>query len=382
MSLPVSTIPALGIAVRGWPRGLVSDATAILVTALIGVCGLAAAQDPDPPKIILQTDPEPTEIPLQDSSSVIINPLSGDITATPADPAACSGSGGDCDAQVDVISLTTPSEVFQGQSFTATFNQRGAWECARSGLPGTDWDSDFVAPGSQQVNVLVTSQVAPADYVLRLTCRNGTTGGDAEAFVERMLTVREAGGSTPQECIDQGRLPPSTWQREVNALASDPDQVTETWVSMFGATFPLGDEFNLRVRPNRYAAFQFDTGTQRTRGQLGFGDLDGEFSGEINTRPAIVSFSTCPGDFTPQEGDRARCRLASVGGESSGFFWTRLQDEANIRCLIPENETYFLNIAYVSTETQNASNPEDLEWECGPSGTTMPCGHGVQAISN
>jgi len=377
MSLPVSTRSARRIAVRGRLRRALLSAAGVLVMASMGIGGPASAQDA--PRIILQTDPDPIEIPLQDSSSVIINPLSGDITATPADPAACSGSGGDCDAQVDVISLTTPSEVFQGQSFTATFNQRGAWECARSGLPGTDWDSDFVAPGSQQVNVLVTSQVAPADYVLRLTCRNGTTGGDAEDFVERMLTVREAGGSTPQECIDQGRLPPSTWSQELNADASETDLNTPSWVSVFGQEFPFGDAFNMRIRPMRYAAFEFPTGTQRSSGNVDFSDLGGQIIG-VGTRPAIVSFSACPGDFVPQSGDQSRCRLSSVGGVNPGFQWTRLSGEAITKCLIPSNETYYLNITYVTSASQDASNPEDLVWDC--EGQDQPCGHRLQVTSN
>ncbi|MGB0513468.1 MAG: hypothetical protein ACPGJE_01355, partial [Wenzhouxiangellaceae bacterium] len=179
-----------------------SASAAMVFSVLVCAFGSVAAQ----PKIILQTLPDPTEIPLAASSNVIIDPLSGDITAIPADTAACSGTGsGDCDAQVSTIAFNiNPSTIQQGQAFTATFSQRGAWECSRSGLTGTSWNTTgFIAPFTQ-VTTLVGTAVTPGDYTLVYTCRNGIASPDALDTLSRVLTVQEAsgGGGTPQECID------------------------------------------------------------------------------------------------------------------------------------------------------------------------------------
>lgn len=330
------------------------------------------------PKIILQTTPTPTEIPLQASSNVIIDPLTGDITATPDDPAACTGTGsGDCDAQVDVISFNiNPSTVSQGQTFTATFSQRGAWECERTGLPGTTWNTSWTTPGSGQLSVIVGSAVDPNSYTLTLTCRNGTSGGDAIDSLSRTLVVNaSSGGGTPQSCIDEGRLPPSSWSRERNAKADQTSLITETWTSMFGGTaFPLGDAVNMRIRTNRYGAFFFNTGTTGQSGQVNFADLTGNIIG-VRTAPAIVSMSPCPGDFLPQSGNAAKCRLTSVGAVNPSFQWTRINGESNFRCLLPANAEFYYNVSYVSGATQNSTNPENFDWQCSLSEPTLPCGH-------
>src|SRR6056297_1327186 len=213
------------------------------------VLGFAAVPVLAQTKIILQTSPDPTEIPLQESTSVSIDPLTGDITATPADPAACTGTGtGDCDAQVSTISFNiSPSTIQQGQSFSATFSQRGAWECSRTGLSGTTWATGgFIAPFTQ-ITTLVGTGVDPGDYTLVYTCRNGTASPDALDTLQRTLTVLEGGGGgTPQSCIDEGRIPPSTWTQELSANLDATSRTTRTWIDMFDGTgFPTGDAVNM-----------------------------------------------------------------------------------------------------------------------------------------
>jgi hypothetical protein len=346
---------------------------ATTLTAAFLAAGALHAQT----KIILQTSPEPTEIPLDETTNVNINPLTGDITATPTDPAACTGSG-DCDAQVSTLGFAiNPSTVEQGQSFTATFNQRGAWECERTGLAGTTWATNgFIAPFSQ-FTTLVGTAVVPGDYTLVYTCRNGTASPDATDTLSRVLTVEEAsgGGGTPQSCIDEGRLPPSSWTRELSANIDDPTRITRTWIDMFDSTgFPNGDSVNMRIRPDRYGAFFLDTGTTGEFGLIDFADLTANILG-VRTVPALVSMSPCPGDFLPQSGAAARCRLTSVGSANPVFQWTRNSGESNFRCLLPPNAEFYLNVTYVSPATQDSGNPEDYDWQCALDAPTLPCGH-------
>jgi len=328
-------------------------------------------------RIILQTSPDPTEIPLDQTTNVNINPLTGDITATPADPAACTGSG-DCDAQVATQTFTlNPSTVEQGQTFTATFDQRGAWECERTGLAGTTWATNgFVPPFSQTATLIGTSTV-PGNYTLEYTCRNGTASPDARDTLSRVLTVEEASGTggTPQSCIDEGRLPPSSWTRELSANIDDPSRTTRTWVDMFDSTgFPNGDSVNMRIRTNRYGAFFLDTGTDGQRGLIDFADLTANIIG-IRTVPALVSMSPCPGDFLPQAGSAARCRLTGVGGLNPQFQWTRNSAQQNFLCLLPPNAEFYLNVTYVSSATQDSTNPENFDWQCALDAPSLPCGH-------
>ncbi len=331
------------------------------------------------PKIVLQTTPGPTEIPLQAASNVIIDPLSGDITATPADPAACTATGsGDCDAQVDVISFSVnPSTVSQGQSFTATFSQRGAWECERTGLPGTTWNTAWAAPGSGQLSVLVGSAISPDSYTLTLTCRNGTSGGQAIDSLSRGIVVTAGGGGgTPQSCIDSGRVPPSTWQRETNADVENPSNTTLTWTQMFGGSgglqFPEARAKDVRVRSNRYAAFSFNTGTAGLFGQVTISDPFANVG--LQRGPVLVSMSPCPGDFKPQTGTAALCRRPSVGGLAiSAFPWTRNSAAAAARCLIPPNTDYYFNVTFTDEASWSQTDPQLLNWQCNDDFPTSTC---------
>ena len=357
---------------RAKARQRMTRSAMLLVAAALATGSLHAQT-----RIILQTSPEPTEIPLDQTTNVNINPLTGDITATPADPAACTGSG-DCDAQVATLGFVlNPSTIEQGQTFTATFNQRGAWECERTGLAGTSWaTSGFVTPFAQHTT-LVGTGVVPGDYTLVYTCRNGTASPDATDTLSRILTVEEASGSggTPQSCIDEGRLPPSNWTRELSANLDDPTRTTRTWIDMFDSTrFPNGDSVNMRIRPDRYGAFFLDTGTEGQRGFIDFADLTANILG-VRTVPGLVSMSPCPGDFLPQSGSAARCRLTSVGSVAPQFQWTRNSSQAAFLCLLPPNAEFYLNVTYVSPATENSTNPENFDWQCALDAPSLPCGH-------
>lgn len=319
-----------------------------------------------------------TVIDLLNGSSVTIDPLTGDLTAIPADATVCSGSG-DCDATVEIESFTIdPTSVTQGGSFTAIFDERGAFECSRSGLPGTSWDGAFQDPDANVINVSVPSTVATGDYDLVLTCRNGTASPTALAALARTISVTEPDASIPQECIDQNRLAPSSWQRELNPLPLSTSTEVFTWKQFFGTDFPGGAANDMRVRPNRYLALKFDTGVSSSAGRVSFSDLSGNITGVL-TRPALASMSACPGDFTPQQD--ADCRLVSVGGINPSFQWTRT-GSTQFKCEIPANTEYYFNVSYVSIATEDSADPNDLVWECDPDAPDTACGHGLQHISN
>lgn len=350
-----------------------------IVAALLLLCSLSAiAQTTAQIELRDQAGQTLTTIDLLDSSSITIDPLTGDLIAVPADSAVCSG-GGDCDATVQIESFTiNPSSVSQGGVFSATFDERGAFECSRSGLTGTTWNAGFQDPDANAINVTIPSSIATGDYSLVLTCRNGTASPDAMASLTRTLTVTEPDATIPQECIDQGRLPPSGWQQELNPLPLSTSTIVTTWTQMFGNTFPFGGANDIRVRPNRYIALEFNTATSAPSGRIAFSDLSGNVVGVLQ-RPAIASMSICPGDFAPQPD--LDCRQVSVGTSIPAFRWTRTAG-APFACDLPFNDDYYFNISYVSSATQDNPDPNQLDWQCDASSPSTPCGHRLQTLTD
>jgi len=319
-----------------------------------------------------------TTIDLLDSSSVTINPMTGDLVAVPVDSTVCSGSG-ECDATVVIESFTiNPASVTQGGTFTAVFDERGAYECSRSGLPGANWNAGFQDPDSNVINVNVGATVATGDYDLVLTCRNGTSSPAALATFTRTLAVTEPDSSIPQVCIDEGRLAPSSWQRELNPLPLSPTVEIFTWTQFFGNDFPAGNGRNMRVRPDRYLALEFNTATAEPSGRVGFSDLGGNIL-NVSSRSALVTMSDCPGDFAPQAD--VDCRLVDVGTNAPAFRWTRTSGTP-FQCELPSNADYYFNVTFVSNETEDNPDPNQLDWQCDPANPTNACGWRLQTFTN
>lgn len=317
-------------------------------------------------------------IDLLESSSVTIDPLTGDLIVAPVDSSVCSGSG-DCDSTVQIESFTIdPLSISQGGAFTAVFDERGAFECSRSGLAGTSWNAGFGDPDTNEITVTVPSNVATGDYDLVLTCRNGVSSPGAFASLTRTIAVTEPDSTIPTQCLDEGRLAPSAWQRELNPLPLSTSTVVQTWQQLFGNDFPFGGANDIRVRPNRYLALQFDTGHLEPAGRIAFSDLSGNIT-NVLTRPAIVTMSACPGDFTPQED--VDCRRVQVGTNIPSFRWTRSPNTL-FACELPPNAEHYFNVSYVSADTQDNSDPNQLDWQCDTTDTNTPCGHRLQIFTD
>lgn len=317
-----------------------------------------------------------TTIELLDSSSVTIDPLTGDLIAIPAVSTVCSGSG-TCDSTVEIESFTIdPISVTQGGAFTAVFDERGAFECSRSGLPG--WDAGFEDPDSNVIRVTVPSSVAAGSYDLVLTCRNGTASLGALATLTRSISITEPDATIPQECVDQGRLAPSAWQQEINPLPNSTSREITSWLELFGNAFPNGGTNDVRVRPDRYLALSFNTASSKPSGRIAFSDLSGNVVNVIQ-RPALVTMSACPGDFTPQAD--VDCRRVRVGSVAPSFRWTRTTS-TSFQCELPPNTEYYFNVAYVSPETEDNPDPNQLVWECDPNQPTTACGHRLQTFTD
>ena len=298
--------------------------------------------------IILNTQPTETEIPLANGTGVSIDPLTGNITATPADPSACSGTVDCSDVDVDIITFSVgPNPVSQAGTINLNWSSRGAWSCTGSGLPGTTWDGAGKLPdGSQSVSA---APLAVGSYDVVLTCSNGPVT-DQET---RTIVVNTDPG--PTACVQEGRVPPVGLTRDTSIILGSGRQ-TLTYEDVFSSDFPGGTDVNIEIERDQYAALQFNTGNTPI-GETGALDFNAIFSSQILSGRKIVTISECPGDFTAQA-DPGCDQNIFVGGIN----WRMggAQD-----CNLDQNTTYYINILYTN-DSQPPSN-----WFCtahAPSG--------------
>jgi hypothetical protein len=319
--------------------------------------------------IILNTSPTPTEVELLDGTDVNLDPLSGNLTATPLDPAACSATTDCTDVDVSISSfVVSPSTVNQGQNVTFSWSGRGAWSCEGSGLAGTTWNGTKLPSGSQVVS---TASLTPdTTYSVDLECSNGPVLDTANVS----LTVNESGGGggggVPQFCVDDGRVPPAGLTQDTTILVSNGSAQTVTWEQVFDLNFPFGNGPDVAINRDRYASLRFNTGTLSTgtSGRIAF-DFTQTF---LPTGRKVVTISECPGDFTTLLSNA--CRVTDLG---NGAIRWEIVTGGGFDCRLQPNTDYYLNILY----TQDTAPPYD--WSCSgasnPS-TATQCGDIVSPI--
>lgn len=316
------------------------------------------------PSIILDTTPEDTEIPLAPGTDVQIDPISGNLFATPADPNACSSTVDCSDVQVDITSFTaSPSTVNQGQNINFNWDARGGWVCEGSGLPGTTWNASGKLPSSSQA--VSTTGLPLGDYDAVLTCSNGPV----EDQLTRSITVQTdgSGPGIPQFCFDEGRVPPAGLSRDTAIGNSGPPffndlpGTTVLWEQFFGGQFPNTAGTAWRIGRNQYASLEFSTAgvAAGRRGQIEMNIPQGS----NRFGPKVVTISQCPGDFLLQAD--SSCRRFIVNG---AIRWSTTTSAPG-RCTLLPNTTYYLNVLH--TDEPDPDAPNGLRWHCD--GTTQPC---------
>lgn len=315
--------------------------------------------------IILNTSPTPTEVELLDGTDVNLDPLTGNLTATPLDPNACSATTDCTDVQVSVESfVVSPSTVNQGQNVQFSWSARGAWECQGSGLPGTTWNGTKAPSGSQFVS---TAAVTPDTYTVTLDCNNGPVTDSRTANVTVETGGGGGGGGVPQFCFDEGRVPPAGLTQDTQLIVGS-SQVTETWQQAFGNAFPNGNERDMSILNDRYASLEFTVPPQNgTTGRVTFDALQ-TF---ISSGSKIVTISECPGDFTSFNNNCSRFI------SQSAIRWA-IGSGGGFDCVLTPNTTYYLNILYTGND-----DPPYNDWSCTGSGNpdfASECGDIVKPL--
>lgn len=340
--------------------------TLALTTVLLAVLVLSGQSAlADRPKLILQTTPDPVEIPLQ--GTVVIDPETGDLRATPVDPQACQATTQDCGDvnvalqtfSVNNVAAVTGSvpvvELSQGSNAVFRWNSRGAWECEGLGMPG--WSASGKPPANTIGQTVSTNNVQVGEYDAAIECRNGPVVSTAGPIRVSVLAGTDPSG--PTQCGAPERQAPSGWTQLTTGNLScvwragvgfDGSRDCSTWEGIFRQSFPDGggnpQRFGIgRQSPNEYLAIKFSTGDF---GPTQLADIAHEGPGSgVTVTPRIATISECSGNF-----DRDSI-LAETG---CYFVLTQLIDRIRIggtqttrACKLESNKDYYLNIVHSSS---------------------------------
>lgn len=350
------------------PHALTAIGFAFLATASLH------AQTTDSISLELR-NAENTLIPLDPVQSVTIDPDSGNLVVTPADPLACTASSAaDCtDVRVENVTLTAePSNVSQGQEITLRWDSRGAWDCqgvlsdSDTGalITSTDWD-DVIPRDPRGSDGILTSTLDPDTFVAEIECRNGPKSQSATA----QFTVTDPNPDVPQFCIDEGRMPP-TGMTQDKAIVYNDSRTTTEWGGTWGQPYPDGNQRNIAVEPDRYVAIAFDTGSVPVGTTVRTSISDPQFSTTVAPGDKMITVSECPGDFGPQPD--SGCRVVMSGGQ-----FTHTIGGDNGFCNLEQGTVYYLNILYTDQNLTTHPDSSPTNWFCtgGVNGDTATCGN-------
>lgn len=184
------------------------------------------------------------------------------------------------------------------------------------------------------------------------------TGGDMAPPLDAGPSEPCQGGvCTPQDCIDNGWVPPGNLRRDTMPLLRD-DTVALDWEQFFGQPFPRGNARFLEVEPEHYVAIEFDTFDFQNDGKIVFDNP--QAAGPWGSR--LITINQCPGYFGPSpypEDDECREWKFAVGNID---FTIGSDTDSPFDCELEPNRKYYLNIVFVDEILPVGS--EDLIWRC------------------
>lgn len=306
-------------------------------------------------------------IPLSSASSVVISPVTGDVTARPLSTAGTQGDGwcpaGDAVAIpvfVTPLSATVTQLPLGGGTTSLRWSVTGSptpvctttgtnFPAGVTGLVG--WNATM--PSSSEGTSLSLS--VSGTYTFQLNCGNGSgsvsrsvsvhvgypdaplcehhgppTGMTPMNYFVNTANTRAAGN---QEWVAGTTLNTNRWFPDP---ISPPNSAgpTRSVLGRWGRV--PGDTALIPFPSNQYLAFAFDTtGAPNDR----MGSITWEQPGE-NAAPLFATISICPGDPNPSD---LRCRSPYSG--ASGIGWT-MGATPSSWCRLTPGETYYLNVFF------------------------------------
>ena len=304
-------------------------------------------------------------ITLSPSSTVTIDPLTGNITATSANGNLTCTEVGD----PPTLSLTAnPTTVNSGDNSTLTWIVgNNAISCTKSG----DWSGTFT--GSQVTNgthsQTVSNLTANKNYTL--ICSNNFGSSPS-----RTASVAINGGNpncTSQPPILGGsadntiRLIPGASTGQIGS-ATNPASYSGLYNEIApGTGWPgvYGTQSFFNLTADKYAAMKFTTDNENSIARLVF-TPPGNGQGAPSSATTI-SISECPGDFTTHLGQE---RCLRIGGAIPNIRWSqRSETNPATHCLLEKNKTYYFNVVH-----SNSSLNGYTDTNCSDDGVNPSCG--------
>lgn len=353
----------------------------LLVLGLTLVAPVSFAQEQPDPKLILKDggaldtatgEYSDKTIDFAPGSITTIDPATGSLIVEPEVKGVCAATSNDC-AAVDVVvnDFSVPATVEEGGIFTTTLRSRGAFECRRTGLPGSDWqETTYQDPIDLEGSISVPlGSAAPDTYELRYECRNG----GEEVFAAATLEITEADteppppSDLPAECTGWANdgdptndLRPAAWTQDFTPIFESSSAGIDTWPEFFGDAFPGKPQRTLAINKDQYVALRFDASGMAPGTKLSL-NFSATPPGDGPNGPYVVTMSRCPGDFRP---DLGFCRQFA-----NNLIFTNDQNDPLSTCKIPTSGTMYLNIAFSTDDNFidliGGNDPADLIWTCG-----------------
>lgn len=290
-------------------------------------------------------------IPLDNTSTINIDPTTGDITATSqAGDLICSSSSTSSTAPVLSSLTAAPSSVVSGGNSTISWTLSGqATSCTKTG----DWTGTFNGSDVTDGNHSSLVSGITANSTFSLQCSNSIGNS-----VLRSTSVTIA---TTTNCISQPPILNGNADTTIIAISpilpagsydgtyKDFQQVPSPidWPSNFG------DSISLRLDRNQYLSARFTTNSLSVKGRFQLA-TPGNTQGPSSSGTLVIS--ECPGDFTTHL-NQVKCQR--LVGASGGLRWaTDSSASASTYCKLEKNTVYYLNIVHSISPT-NSVDPAD-----------------------
>jgi hypothetical protein len=296
-------------------------------------------------------------IPLDSSSSISIDPSTGDITATSqAGDLTCSSS-----STAPTLSAVTanPTSVISGGSSTISWTLSGqATSCTKSG----DWSGTFtgsdVTDGSH--SSVVNGITANSTYSLQCSNNIGSS-----ALLSANVTL-----ASSANCVNQ---PPILSGNEDLTIIANGTANSGTYDGTYKdfqqVASPVdwpgnwGDSISLSLTRNQYISASFITNSNNDLGRFQMA-TPGNTQGPASSTTLVIS--ECPGDFTTHL-NQAKCQ--KIVGPSGSLKWaTDPNASASSYCKLEKNTFYYLNIVHSITPTDSIDPADNFSTSsCGAS---------------
>ncbi len=257
---------------------------------------------------------------LDSTVPVVIDSVTGDITAQVTDPDACGST-----APVPPTVTVTPATatIALGDSQTISWTSTNATSCSKSG----DWGTG-TAPVSGSETVTPTA-VGQFTYTINCTNNDGSASGSS------VVTVTDP--NVPAFCSS------------IPTFGLVRDTTYTTYAQLTGSTWPgvLNEKAFWSIPNNQYTALSFVAGTGS-----GAHFFEAGSPAQGPNAGYVVKISQCPGDFTSDlsDPDVAFCQRS---GATLTVRWSETSQAGF--CKLTPGVTYYLNIAHGTVSSDNTT---------------------------